>query len=284
MYKLGLIGLNIKASRSPSLHKMLGKLNETSVTYELQTPVDSSSEAFSEKLDELIAESYTGTNVTFPFKQIAIERADEVNDAVLKTGASNTLCIKDGKISAFNTDYTGFIRGYLSRLGEMPAGKVLLIGAGGVGRAIGFALFELGATEVMVSDLNMASAQSLVDSINEAGYTAHYISPELIGETAKKVDGVVNCTPVGHYTTPGIPLSPECFGGQSWAFDAVYTPMDTEFLVAAHHAGLKVISGFDLFFYQALDAFEIFTGQPVQNIDSVWNEFREKYEIVSSLI
>ncbi|MFD1384560.1 shikimate dehydrogenase family protein [Rhodanobacter aciditrophus] len=284
MYKLGLIGQNINASRSPALHRMLGALNNLPVTYDLQIPTDSSPEAFSKKLDEMLVEGFTGTNVTFPYKQIAIERADEVNDAVLKTGASNTLRIKDGKISAFNTDYTGFIRGYRGRVGDLPAGKVLLIGAGGVGRAIGFALFEVGATEVMVSDLNPAGAQSLVDAINEAGYSARYVPAEAVGEAAKAADGLVNCTPVGHYTTPGIPLAPEHFGDQSWAFDAVYTPIDTEFLMAANSAGLKVVSGFDLFFYQGIDAFEIFTGQPVQNIEPVWNEFWEKYEIVSSLI
>lgn len=284
MYKLGLIGQNINASRSPALHRMLGELNNLPVTYELQIPADSSAEAFSKKLDEMLSEGFTGTNVTFPYKQIAIERADVVNDAVRKTGASNTLRIEDGKIYAYNTDYTGFIRGYKGRVGDLPAGKVLLIGAGGVGRAIGFALFEVGATEVMVSDLNPVGAQSLVDAINAAGYNARYVPVEEVGEAAKQADGLVNCTPVGHYTTPGIPLEPEHFGGQSWAFDAVYTPIDTDFLMAANNAGLKVVSGFDLFFYQGIDAFEIFTGQPVQTIKPVWDQFWEKYEIVSSLI
>lgn len=284
MYKLGLIGQNISASRAPALHKMLGALNHLPVSYELQVPSDKSAEAFSQKLDEMRKEGFTGTNVTFPYKQIAIERADVVNEAVRKTGASNTLCIKEGKIYAFNTDYTGFIRGYRGRVGDLPAGKVLLIGAGGVGRAIGFALFEVGATELMVTDLNVAGAQSLVDAVNAAGYKARYVPAEEVGEAAKQADGLVNCTPVGHYSTPGIPLAVEHFAGQSWAFDAVYTPMDTEFLIAANQAGLKIVSGFDLFFYQGIDAFELFTGQPVQNIEPVWQQFREQYDVVSDLI
>ncbi|RDL45968.1 shikimate dehydrogenase [Marinomonas piezotolerans] len=284
MCKLGLIGQNIDASRSPALHRMLGDLCTLPVSYELQIPTDGSPEAFSHKLDEMLAAGFNGTNVTFPYKQIAIARAEEVNDAVKKIGASNTLRIKNGKIFAYNTDYTGFIRGYRSRIGSSPAGKVLLIGAGGVGRAIGFALFELGATELMVSDLNAAGAQSLVDAINVYGFKARYIAPEDIGDAAKQADGLINCTPVGHYTTPGTPLSPEYFGGQSWAFDAVYTPIDTEFLIAANQANLKIVSGFDLFFYQALDAFEIFTDQSVQDVEPVWNRFREQYEVTSSLI
>lgn len=284
MLNIGLIGQAISASRSPSLHIMLGELHQLPVDYLLQVPEESSAESFRSKLADIREQGFIGTNVTFPYKQIAIDSADEVNDAVKKVGASNTLLLKDGKVRAFNTDYTGFIRGYKNRLGDLPAGKVLMIGAGGVGRAIGFALFEVGATELLVTDLSEASAQSLVDAINAAGLKARYVAKEDIPTAAAEVDGLVNCTPVGHLKTPGIPLDENLIDGQQWAFDAVYTPMDTEFLIAANKKGLKIVSGFDLFFYQAIDAFEIFTGVKVTDVTPVWTKFREKYEITSDLI
>lgn len=289
MLHIGLIGQAIAASRSPSLHMMLGELKQLPVDYQLQVPEDDTAESFNTKLAEIRALGFVGTNVTFPYKQIAIDSADEVNDAVKKVGASNTLLLKDGKVCAFNTDYTGFIRGYKSRMGHshagnVPAGKVLMIGAGGVGRAIGFALFEVGATEVLVSDLSERSAQSLVDAINEAGYKARVVAKEDIAEAAAEVDGLVNCTPVGHLKSPGMPLAAELIQGQKWAFDAVYTPMDTEFLIEANKKGLQIVSGFDLFFYQGIDAFEIFTGQEVTDVKPVWDQFREKYDVVSALI
>lgn len=290
MLNLGLIGQAISASRSPSLHAMLGELNQLPVDYQLQVPADDTAESFNAKLAEIRALGFVGTNVTFPYKQIAIDSADEVNDAVKKVGASNTLLLKDGKVCAFNTDYTGFIRGYKSRMGhslagDVPAaGKVLVIGAGGVGRAIGFALFEVGATEVLVTDLSEHSAQSLVDAINEAGYKARVVAKEDIAAAAEDADGLVNCTPVGHLKSPGMPLAAELIQRQKWAFDAVYTPMDTEFLIEAKKKGLKIVSGFDLFFYQGIDAFEIFTGQSVTDVKPVWDQFCEKYEVVSSLI
>ncbi|NLV00270.1 shikimate dehydrogenase [Marinomonas sp. UCMA 3892] len=289
MLHIGLIGQAIAASRSPSLHMMLGELKQLPVDYQLQVPEDDTAESFNAKLAEIRALGFVGTNVTFPYKQIAIDSADEVNDAVKKVGASNTLLLKDGKVCAFNTDYTGFIRGYKGRVGHslagnVPAGKVLMIGAGGVGRAIGFALFEVGATEVLVTDLSERSAQSLVDAINEAGYKARVVAKEDIAEAAAEVDGLVNCTPVGHLKSPGMPLAAELIQGQKWAFDAVYTPMDTEFLVEANKKGLQIVSGFDLFFYQGIDAFEIFTGQEITDVKPVWDQFREKYNVVSSLI
>ncbi|WP_191601168.1 shikimate dehydrogenase family protein [Marinomonas algicola] len=289
MLNLGLIGQAIASSRSPSLHAMLGELNQLSVDYQLQVPEDDTAESFKAKLAEIRALGFVGVNVTFPYKQMAIDSADEVNDAVKKVGASNTLLLKDGKVCAFNTDYTGFIRGYKSRMGHaragnVPAGKVLIIGAGGVGRAIGFALFEVGATEVLVTDLSEHIAQSLVDAINKAGYKARVVAKEDIAAAAEEADGLVNCTPVGHLKSPGMPLAAKLIQRQKWAFDAVYTPMDTEFLIEAKNKGLHIVSGFDLFFYQGIDAFEIFTGQNVTDVQPVWDQFCEKYDVVSSLI
>ena len=142
----------------------------------------------------------------------------------------------------------------------------------------------MGATEVWVTDLSESSAQSLVDAINDAGYKARVIAKEDIAEAAAQVDGLVNCTPVGHLKSPGMPLAAEWIQDQKWAFDAVYTPMDTEFLVESNKKGLQIVSGFDLFFYQGIDAFEIFTGQQVTDVKPVWDQFREKYDVVSSLI
>ena len=52
-------------------------------------------------------------------------------------------------------------------------------------------------------------------------------------------------------------------GTQGWAFDAVYTPLQTRFLQDATAAGLEILSGYELFFYQGVDAFEIFTSVAV---------------------
>lgn len=284
MQYIGLIGQNISASRAPSLHNMLGELKGLPVRYELQELDSPEPSVFKERLALIREKGFIGTNVTFPYKQVAVDSADEVAESAKKVGATNTLLLKDGKVHAFNTDYTGFIRGYRTRLGELPAGKVLMIGAGGVGRAVAFGLFEVGATELFITDLNVAGAQSLADALNEAGYKTSVVAKEDVASVAKQVDGLVNCTPVGHYKTPGNPLAADCFGGQKWAFDAVYTPLDTEFLQAANQAGLKIVSGFDLFFYQGLDAFEIFTGEQVGDVTPVWDQFREKYEVVSELI
>lgn len=283
MYKLGLIGQSIAQSRSPALHVMLGEELGLPVSYELHEPVNASREAFAATLESLRKQGYLGTNVTFPYKQLAVAEADEVKPSVELIGSTNTLALGD-RVEASNTDYSGFIRGYRQRIGDRDAGRVVLIGAGGVGRAIAFALFELGAREVQVFDLNGESAQSLVLSLHRAGFRASLVEPADFEQTVRAADGLVNCTPVGHYKTPGIPVPADWIGGQRWAFDAVYTPIDTEFMVHSYRSGLAIVSGFDLFIYQGMDAFEIFTGRKIDNPEPIIARFRERFDIRSELL
>lgn len=283
MLKLGLIGQSIARSRAPSLHIMQGELHNVDVRYDLHEPRDTTPEAYAETLHQLRHEGYRGCNVTFPYKQLAVTHATEVNRAVRLVGATNTLRFNGEEVFAANTDYTGFIRGYRGRVGEQPAGRVLLLGAGGVGRAVAFALFELGASEVEIYDIDQSGARSLARSLQEAGYSAKAVTAGELPSAAASADGLVNCTPVGHYMTPGTPLDEKMIGGQRWAFDAVYTPIETEFLVAAHRQGLTIISGFDLFFYQGLDAYEIFTDTKVDPA-AVMERFKQRFDIVSDLI
>ncbi|WP_290701070.1 shikimate dehydrogenase [Amphritea sp.] len=281
--KLGLIGLSIQKSSSPSMHKMLGELYDLPISYDLNEPVENTSEAFNTTLRKIRSQGYKGSNVTYPFKQTALDQCDSINTAVKLVGATNTLQICDAEIKGFNTDYSGFIRGYRNRLGNTPAGQVLLIGAGGVGRAVSFALSELGATNVVIYDLYPESASSLADSMNASGFSASTVTLDELETAAQDCNGLVNCTPIGHYKTPGLPISASAIGSQEWAFDAVYTPVDTEFLLQCRAAGIKIISGFDLFFYQALNAFEIFTGiKP--DAEKVMAEYTKRYDIISSLI
>ncbi len=83
------------------------------------------------------------------------------------------------------------------------------------------------------------------------------------GEAANGADGLINCTPLGMVGIGGTALPAAAMQGASWAFDAVYTPVDTPFLQDAVNANLPVISGYELFFGQGLDAWDIFTGVDV---------------------
>jgi shikimate dehydrogenase len=73
-------------------------------------------------------------------------------------------------------------------------------------------------------------------------------------------DGIVNATPLGMSGNPGTAIAAGLLGGQTWAFDAVYTPVETIFVRDARAAGLSILSGYELFFFQGVHAFQLFSG------------------------
>ena len=78
--------------------------------------------------------------------------------------------------------------------------------------------------------------------------------------------GLINCTPVGMVGYGGTPLPRAAMAGAEWAFDAVYTPTDTEFLTDAAAEGIAIISGWELFFYQGVHAWALFAGLPLDEV------------------
>ncbi len=85
-------------------------------------------------------------------------------------------------------------------------------------------------------------------------------------EGSADATGVVNCTPVGMVGYEGTPVERRRMRGVEWAFDAVYTPVVTRFLSDAAAEGLQVVSGWELYFYQGLHAYEIFHGRPMDEV------------------
>ncbi|MCG6418165.1 quinate dehydrogenase, partial [Vibrio fluvialis] len=101
--------------------------------------------------------------------------------------------------------------------------------------------------------------------LQQAGVSCSAIHAQELTSCALACDGLVNATPVGHYTTPGAAFTPEQVQQQRWVFDAVYTPVKTEFIALAQQQDMSVISGFELFIHQGVDAYEHFADCPVDS-------------------
>ena len=163
----------------------------------------------------------------------------------------------------FNTDYTGFLCAWRARFGTDAPGVVCQVGAGGAGKALGFALAELGAEAIRLVDVDRDRAQALAASLRAAYPGLNAAQCASLKEAAAGARGLVNCSPVGMVGHDGTPIPREHMHRAAWAFDAVYTPVDTQFLADAASAGLETLSGFELFFHQGADGFEIFVGGSV---------------------
>lgn len=260
--KLGLIGDNIAASSSPALHRIAGRLTGQDVTYDLLRPADLNC-SFEEVLAWAEASGYRGLNITYPYKERVVAHLDVPDPAVRAIGACNTVLFGPGRPIGWNTDYSGFMAAYRHRFGNKPPGRVTMAGTGGVGRAIAFALRQLGTSELRLFDIDAAKSQALADALGTLAEGSPVILASSIEEATRDADGLVNSTPIGMVGIGGSPFPQGTIAGRRWAFDAVYTPVDTPFMVAAKAAGLSVLSGYELFFHQGVDAFLHFTGKRV---------------------
>lgn len=256
--KLGLIGDNIRASQSPKLHRLAGALSNRSVTYDLLIPKEQGFE-FDALFQRCIADGYHGLNITYPYKERVTAKVIIEDQAVKSLGAVNTVLLGDDSPRGFNTDYSGFIAAYRQQRNKRLPGCVGMVGTGGVGRAVAFGLLTSGAREIRLVDQQREKSERLADDLRKADADCA-IS---VAETLEGCDGLVNCTPVGMVGYPGTPVPAEHMRGAQWAFDAVYTPVETEFLAHAASAGIEIISGYELFFWQGIDAWKIFSGLTV---------------------
>ncbi len=260
--KLGLIGDNIAQSRAPFLHRLAGQQNAVAVTYDLLVPRDLN-ESFDEVFARCQSDGYRGINVTYPYKE-KTARGLRIDDPLVKAiGAVNTVIFHDDGPRGHNTDYSGFTAAYRRVRGDAQTGPVLIIGTGGVGRAVAFGLITLGVRDLRLVDSDLPKAEALADDLRRATASLTVSVADDATDLSHGAAGLINCTPVGMVGYDGTPLRRDAMSGATWAFDAVYTPADTQFLMDAEAEGLSVISGWELFFYQGVDAWTFFSELPL---------------------
>ncbi|MBF0280328.1 MAG: shikimate dehydrogenase [SAR324 cluster bacterium] len=258
--KLGLIGVGIEKSRAPELHRLAGKLSGIEVSYDLLSLNSAEPEIFRNALSECAAEGYSGVNITYPFKEQAAKIISIPSGQVQKLAAINTVRFNENNdAEGFNTDFSGFKRAYRSRFPKQSPGKVAIIGTGGVGRAIAFGLIDLGAEELRLFDQERRRSEELAIRLRNHTDSEIQLCTK-VEDALTGVGGLVNATPIGMHHHPGTAIPKKLIGQQHWAFDAVYTPLETRFLLDAKELGLEILSGYELFFFQGIDAFEIFSG------------------------
>jgi shikimate dehydrogenase len=164
----GVLGFPVAHSRSPDMHNAaFGALGLDWHYVKLPVPPV----LFTETVRALPGSGFRGANVTIPHKHAALELADERTPSAEAIGAANTLTFLDGGgIEAHNTDAPGFI----AALGEDARGlRALVLGAGGAGRAVAWALREAGAAEVAVWNRTPERAAALARDLGVTHATRH---------------------------------------------------------------------------------------------------------------
>jgi shikimate dehydrogenase len=208
-------------------------------------------------LDGVRKLGFAGVNVTFPYQESVVPLLDEMSPGAGAIGAVNTVVVRGGRLIGYNTDTTGFERAIANLVNRSNRGAVALIGAGGVGKAIAYALAALGITELSVFDADCAKAAQLAAQLR--GRREIRIA-QSVEDALRQAVGVVNATPVGMLPDCGMAVPDALLHSGLWVADAVYTPLWTPLLTAAKAKGAEVMTGRELAIHQAADAFELFTG------------------------
>jgi shikimate dehydrogenase len=253
----GLIGAPIAHSASPAMHEQAAEALGARNFYQLIEVAGAGPEQLLALLDGVRDLGFAGINVTFPYKEVVIDLLDELSPGAAAIGAVNTVVVRDKRLIGYNTDTSGFARAVTGLVTGSGHGAVALIGAGGVGKAIGFALADLGVSELRIFDTDRAKAEHLAALLQShpGVRIADSVEDALHGAV-----GAVNGTPVGMLPSRGTPVPEALLSRDLWVADAVYSPLWTPLLTAAKAKGAEVMTGRDLAIYQAADAFELFTG------------------------
>jgi shikimate dehydrogenase len=260
---VGLIGANIMKSLSPALHADAFAAAGIDGYYHLMDVDQLPGRRLPQLFDAAKTAGFAGTNVTYPFKQDVLALLDCVDREASQIGAVNTVTIdQGGRTTGYNTDRDGFRHSFEEGLGRASAeaATVVLVGAGGAGRAVAFALMDLGVAMLVLYDRDIAQATSLMaDLTTHFGPSRCRIAVDL-GHDVAAADGVVNATPTGMRGFPGNPVPVWALRAEHWGADVIYTPIETEFIKAAAAKGCRTLTGGGMCVHQAAESFRLFVG------------------------
>lgn len=259
----GLIGAGIQASRTPALHEHEGDEQGLRYLYRLidldQLQLDSN--ALPDLLLAAERMNYTGLNITFPCKQAIIPLLDELSPEARGIGAVNTVVLKDGKRVGHNTDCLGFAEGFRRGLPDVARERVVQMGAGGAGAAVAHALLSEGVQQLNIFDVDMERAECLADNLNQHFGAGRAVAGLDLASTLSRADGLVNTTPMGMAKLPGMPVPAALLRPELWVAEIVYFPLETELLRNARALGCRTLDGGNMAVFQAVKAFELFSGR-----------------------
>lgn len=259
---IGLIGSGIQASRSPAMHEGEGDCYGLRIIYKL-IDLDLLGMGVND-LPELLRAAkltgFSGLNITHPCKQAALEFVDEVSPEARAVGAINTVVFRDGRLTGYNTDCSGFRASFRQEMDGAARALVVQLGAGGAGGAVAHALLESGVKRLAICDTDAAKAETLVARL-QAGFGAgRAVTVRDPRDTLINADGLVNATPIGMDKYPGLPVVHELLRPDLWVADVIYFPLETALLREARALGCRTMDGIGMAVNQAADAFRLITG------------------------
>lgn len=263
--KYAVIGHPIGHTMSPFIHDRLFKLEGIEAEYNvLDISPSELKQAVQTKLNGL-----DGYNITIPHKQAIIPFLTQLDRRALSYGSVNTVCNKNSS-TGYTTDPDGFLTA-LRSAGIPLKGKVVILGGGGVARTFAFEAARAGADVILaVRREDILQAATLCTEISSQILHASCSSCFLDRISHISIDLLINATPVGMYpNTSQMPTTEDAIKKATYVFDAVYNPIETQFLACARSLGKITLGGMSMLVWQAAAAHEIWNNSSFNTEDII---------------
>ncbi len=254
--RFGLIGHDIGYSKSPIIHRFMGKKFGMDMTYDI---LEVEGDDIPDLIDDLRHDIYQGFNVTIPYKELVIPFLDKLTPKAKLIQAVNTIYMKDGFVIGTNTDYDGF-QGLLEHHHlEVKSKNVYILGTGGAAKAVYHVLKDLGA-HVIVVTRSIAHKNDYFENVIEY----RDIKPHW-------VDIYIQATPIGTFPNVNASvLTKEEVEGKI-VVDLIYNPLETQIMKDSK----KGIGGIGMLIIQALKSEEIWFNQEIELTTKLMNQLKE---------
>lgn len=254
----GLIGNPVEHTMSPLIHNFLAEEMGIDLAY-VPFYVEEG------LLDSAVKGAYglniLGCNVTVPYKNDVIESLVALDDLAQKTGSVNTLVRVEGGYKGYNTDVSGLLRALQSEGLAIQNEEIIILGAGGVGRAVAFMCAVNGASKVYLLNRTIKKAEQIAQEVNKKVGTncVEAWCMEDYTQLPDKKYLVLQATSVGlHPNDEDVVLEDEAFYKKVKAgYDLIYNPWETKFMKLVKAQGGLAYNGLKMLLFQAIDAFEL---------------------------
>jgi len=265
----GVIGNPVQHSLSPMIHngafKRLG-LNAVYLAFEVKN--------VEEALRGIRGLGVRGVSVTLPFKTEVLPFLDKVEGPARKIGAVNTIVNRRGRLIGYNTDCEGALEALEEKM-DLRGKRVVLLGAGGAARAIGFGLKERGLRLIVVNR-SKERGRPLGKELRCDSLPISSLVRMKAGEL--EADVIINATSLGMYPRDGeTPIPKELLQREMAVMDIVYEPLQTRLLREAKEKGCVTVDGLEMLIRQGMAQFEIWTGKRLE-IGQIKKDLRRALE------
>ncbi len=275
----GLIGNPVEHTLSPVIHNTLSMVLGENLAY---VPFHVENGRLEDAVKGAFALNLLGLNVTVPYKSDVIPYLTDIDPLAENIGAVNTLVRTETGYKGYNTDMPGLYRAMCEDGVKVKGEKVLILGAGGVARAVAMLLLDKGAREAILLNRTVQKAQEVADEVNRiAGRKFAKAMPMDAYDTlpAGKRYLAIQATSVGMY--PGCDAAviedPAFYEKVHTGYDLIFNPPKTRFMELVEAQGGKAYNGAKMLLYQGIIAFELWTGCEIKSwlADKVYERMQE---------